>query len=188
MDIGGGSTELVVGDAAGVRFHHSFDVGSVRMTERFLHGDPPTAEELERCAAAVRDAFAAVPTELRSIPERAIGVAGTITTLAALDLELAVYDPERVHGHRIAATTIGAQLERLAALPLVDRREVVGLEPDRAPVILGGIVIAREALRLFGLDGLDVSEHDILDGAAHEASALPPRAEGDAPPGAFTCC
>ena len=188
VDIGGGSTELVVGDADGIRFHTSFDIGSVRLTERFLASDPPTAAELERCAAAVRNAVTAVPEELRRFPRRAIGVAGSVTTLAALDLELAVYDPERVHGHRIAATTIGAQLERLAALPLADRREVVGLEPERAPVILGGIVIAREAVRLFGLDALEVSEHDILDGAAHEAAALPLRAEGDAPPGAFTCC
>jgi exopolyphosphatase/guanosine-5'-triphosphate,3'-diphosphate pyrophosphatase len=136
----------------------------------------------------VRDAFAAVPTELRSIPERAIGVAGTITTLAALDLELAVYDPERVHGHRIERGTIEAQLARLATLPLADRREVTGLEPERAPVILGGCVIARAVLDLFGLGALAVSERDILDGAALDAAKLEPRAEGDAPPGAFTCC
>ncbi|MDX6516883.1 MAG: exopolyphosphatase / guanosine-5-triphosphate,3-diphosphate pyrophosphatase [Gaiellaceae bacterium] len=188
VDVGGGSTELVVGDASGVRFHQSFDVGSVRMTERFLAGDPPTADELERCAAAVREAFASVPPELRSLPEQAIGVAGTVTTLAALDLELAEYDPGRVHGHRIGRAAIEAQLQRLAALPLAERRTVTGLEPERAPVILGGIAIVLEALRLFGLDTLGVSEHDILDGAALEAARLEPRPEGDAPPGAFTCC
>jgi exopolyphosphatase/guanosine-5'-triphosphate,3'-diphosphate pyrophosphatase len=188
VDIGGGSTELVVGDRGGVRFHHSFDVGSVRLTERFLHSDPPTEQELERCAAAVRDAFETVPPELRGLPEQAIGVAGTVTTLAALELELAVYDPERVHGHRLARATIEAQLERLAALPLGERRAVTGLEPDRAPVILGGIVIALATLDLFGLDTLEVSERDILDGAALEAAKLEPRPEGDAPPGAFTCC
>jgi exopolyphosphatase/guanosine-5'-triphosphate,3'-diphosphate pyrophosphatase len=188
VDIGGGSTELVVGDATGVRFHHSFDVGSVRMTERFLSGDPPSDDELERCAETVRDAFAAVPHEVRRLPERAIGVAGTVTTLAALDLELAAYDPERVHGHRVASATVDAQLARLAALRLEERQAVIGLEPARAPVIVAGIVIAREALRLFGLDKLEVSERDILDGAALEAAKLETRAEGDAPPGAFTCC
>jgi exopolyphosphatase/guanosine-5'-triphosphate,3'-diphosphate pyrophosphatase len=188
VDVGGGSTELVVGDASGVRFHQSFDVGSVRMTERFLASDPPTADELRRCAEAVRDAFEAVPRELRSLPEQAIGVAGTVTTLAALDLELGEYDPERVHGHRVPRATIEAQLARLATLPLAERRTVAGLEPERAPVILGGIVIALEALRLFDLDPLEVSERDILDGAALEAAQLEPRAEGDAPPGAFTCC
>jgi exopolyphosphatase/guanosine-5'-triphosphate,3'-diphosphate pyrophosphatase len=188
VDVGGGSTELVVGDASGVRFHQSFDVGSVRMTERFLAGDPPTRDELEQCAAAVRSAFAEVPAELASLPARAIGVAGTVTTLAAIDLELATYDPERVHGGRLARATIEAQLERLAALPLAERRTVTGLEPDRAPVILAGIVLVLEALRRFDLDELEVSEHDILDGAAFEAAQLAPRPESDAPPGAFTCC
>jgi exopolyphosphatase/guanosine-5'-triphosphate,3'-diphosphate pyrophosphatase len=188
VDIGGGSTELVVGDADGVRWHRSFDVGAVRLTERFLAGDPPTEGELERCTVAVREAFAAVPEAVRREPRRALGVAGTITTLVALELELATYDPERVHGARVSVTTIEAQLARLAALPLAERRTVPGLEPERAPVILAGIVIAREALSVFGLDAYDVSERDILDGAALEAAALPPATEGDAPPGAFTCC
>jgi exopolyphosphatase/guanosine-5'-triphosphate,3'-diphosphate pyrophosphatase len=188
VDVGGGSTELVVGDSTGVRYHHSFDVGAVRMTERFLAGDPPAAEELERCAAAVREAFQLVPEGVRGVPARAIAVAGTATTLAALDLELADYDPERVHGYRVTAATAEAQLRRLAALPLAERRTVTGLEPERAPVILAGIVILLEALRLCALDALEISERDILDGAAVEAARLGERPEGDAPPGAFTCC
>jgi exopolyphosphatase/guanosine-5'-triphosphate,3'-diphosphate pyrophosphatase len=185
VDVGGGSTELVVGDRDGVRFHESFDVGSVRLTERYLASDPPTLEELTRCAEAVRAALGAVPAlEVAA----AVGVAGSVTTLAALDLELAVYDPERVHGHRLTRPAIERQLQRLAALSLEERRTVTGLEPERAPVILGGIVIVLEALRHFGLDTLEVSERDILDGAAVEAAALPAPAEGDAPPGAYTCC
>jgi exopolyphosphatase/guanosine-5'-triphosphate,3'-diphosphate pyrophosphatase len=185
LDVGGGSTEIVVGDAAGVRFHRSFDMGAVRLTERFLAGDPPSAAELDACAQAVRD-------ELRAVPDievaEAVGVAGSVTTLAALEHELATYDPERVHGHRLAIATVERQLERLAALPLAERRTIPGLEPERAPVILAGIVIVLETLRRFGLDTLEVSDHDILDGAALEAAALPERAEGDAPPGAYTCC
>ena len=121
-------------------------------------------------------------------PRRAIGVAGTITSLAALDLGLVDYDSERVHGHRLSAEGVQAQLERLAALPLAERREVPGLEPERAPVIVAGAVILREVLRHFGLREIEVSERDILHGAALEAAALPEPVEGDAPPGAYTCC
>jgi exopolyphosphatase / guanosine-5'-triphosphate,3'-diphosphate pyrophosphatase len=175
LDVGGGSTELIT-----ARERTSLDVGSVRLTERHLHSDPPTDEELEAAARAVRD-------ELPSLePDGAIGVAGTITTLAAL--ELGGYDPQRVHGYRLSREGVGAQLDRLASLPLAKRRELAGLEPERAPVIVAGAVIVREVLDRYGLSGLEVSERDILHGAALEAAALPPAEEGDAPPGAYTCC
>jgi exopolyphosphatase / guanosine-5'-triphosphate,3'-diphosphate pyrophosphatase len=175
LDIGGGSTELI---ADGSRT--SLDLGSVRLTERFLHSDPPTDEEL---AAAAQQVDEALPDlELK----HAIGVAGTVTTLAAL--ELGEYDPERVHGHRLSREAVEAQLERLASLPLAERRELPGIEPKRAPVIVAGAVIVREVLERYGLDELEVSERDILHGAALEAAALPPAEEGDAPPGAYTCC
>ena len=187
IDIGGGSTELVVGGPDGLRFHDSLDLGGVRLTERFLHSDPPTEEELEACGAAVRALLAErVPREVR--PRTAIGVAGTITSLAALDLGLAEYDPDRVHGHRLSREGVLRQLERLASLPLAERRELPALDPDRAPVIVAGTVILREVLDHFGLDGLEASERDILDGAALEAAALPEPEEGPAPPGAYTCC
>jgi exopolyphosphatase / guanosine-5'-triphosphate,3'-diphosphate pyrophosphatase len=175
LDVGGGSTELIT-----ARERTSLDVGSVRLTERHLHSDPPTDEELEAAARTVRD-------ELPSLePDGAIGVAGTITTLAAL--ELGGYDPHRVHGYRLSREGVGAQLDRLASLPLAQRRELAGLEPERAPVIVSGAVIVREVLDRYGLAGLEVSERDILHGAALEAAALPPAEEGDAPPGAYTCC
>jgi exopolyphosphatase/guanosine-5'-triphosphate,3'-diphosphate pyrophosphatase len=187
IDIGGGSTELVVGGPDGLRFHDSLDLGGVRLTERFLHSDPPTEEELEACGAAVRALLAErVPREVR--PRTAIGVAGTITSLAALDLGLAEYDPDRVHGHRLSREGVLRQLERLASLPLAERRELPALDPDRAPVIIAGTVILREVLDHFGLDGLEASERDILDGVALEAAALPEPEEGPAPPGAYTCC
>jgi exopolyphosphatase/guanosine-5'-triphosphate,3'-diphosphate pyrophosphatase len=182
VDIGGGSTELV---AAGLGV--SLDVGSVRLTERFLASDPPTRSELESCASAVRSLLAEqVPRDLA--PREAIGVAGTVTSLAALDLGLERYDRERVHGHRLTAAAVDEQLERLAALPLVERRLVPALDPERAPVIVAGAVLLREVLAHFGLDEIEVSERDILDAAALEAAALPASAEGDAPPGAYTCC
>src|SRR5215210_840368 len=123
LDVGGGSTELI---ADGLRT--SLDLGCVRLTERFLHSDPPAREELEAAAGAVHDAL----PELQA--KQAVGVAGTVTTLAAL--ELGEYDAERIHGHRISREAVEAQLERLASLPLAQRRELPGLEPERAPVIV----------------------------------------------------
>jgi exopolyphosphatase / guanosine-5'-triphosphate,3'-diphosphate pyrophosphatase len=178
VDIGGGSTELI---GAGV--HVSLNIGSVRLTERSLPSDPPTAKELGNAAAAVRELLPEGPA-----PERAIGVAGTITSLAALDLELTEYDPDRVHGHRLSADGVERQLQRLAAMPLAERREVPALEPERAPVIVAGAVILREVLTHFGLDEIEASERDILHGIALEAAELPEPVEGDAPPGAYTCC
>ncbi len=175
LDIGGGSTELITADS-----RKSLDIGSVRLTERFLPSDPPTRDELDACTGAVRKVLPALG------PDSAIGVAGTITTLAAL--ELGRYDPEEVHGYRLSREGVEAQLERLASLPLAERRELPGLEPERAPVIVGGAVIVDEVLRRYGLDELEISERDLLHGAALEAAALPEPEEGDAPPGAYTCC
>jgi len=179
LDIGGGSTELLVDD-----FHVSLDMGSVRFTERFVRSDPPTRDEIDACARAVRSML----TELDIAPQQAIGVAGTVTTIAALDLGLDAYDRERVDGHRLSLQGVRAQLDRLAALPLAERREVPALEPERAPVIVAGAVILTETLAHFGLDAIDVSERDILDGIALAAAELPAPEEGAAPPGAYTCC
>ena len=177
LDVGGGSTELIAGDV-----RTSLDLGSVRLTERFLHSDPPSRAEIDASGAAVRE----VLPDLH--PGIAIGVAGTVTTLAALDLGLAEYDSDRVHGHRISRRGVEEQLDRLASLPLSQRRELPALEPERAPVIVAGAVIVREVLTRYGLDELEASERDILHGAALEAAALPEAEEGDAPPGAYTCC
>src|SRR5205809_5713093 len=143
LDVGGGSTELITAHE-----RVSLDVGSVRLTERHIHWDPPTNEELDEAAAAVR---AALP-DLE--PSDAIGVAGTITTLAAL--ELGAYDPERIHGYRLGRDAVEAQLERLASLPLSVRRAQPGLDPDRAPVIVAGAVVVDQVLRRYALDELEV--------------------------------
>ncbi|HVA32438.1 MAG TPA: exopolyphosphatase [Gaiellaceae bacterium] len=184
LDIGGGSTELVLDG-----FHASLELGSVRHTERFLHGDPPEPNELAACAAAVRSLLAErVPDDVRARVTAATGVAGTVTTLAALDLGLAAYDRERVHAHRLTLDGARAQLERLASLALAERRALPALEPERAPVIVAGAVILVETLDHLGLDAIAVSERDILDGAALAAAELPAPGEGPAPPGAYTCC
>ena len=189
VDIGGGSTELVAGGPEGVRWHDSLDVGSVRLTERFLHSDPPTQAEQEEAASAVRALLAEhVPDDIRSDTRHAIGVAGTITSIAALALGLEEYDRERVHGFELGAGALEQQLLRLAAVPLEERRQLRPLDPDRAPVIVGGAIIAGEVLRFFELDQLETSERDILDGAALAAAELPEQDEGAAPPGAYTCC
>ena len=170
VDIGGGSTELALGD-----FRTSLPMGSVRFTER--HG--------EDVDASIEAARALLP-ELE--PEGAVGVAATITSFAALDLGLEEYDRARVHGHVLTRDGARAQLERLAALPLEKRRLVAGLEPDRAPVILAGGAILVAILDRYRLESIRVSERDLLDGAALAAAELPEPEEGAAPPGAYTCC
>jgi exopolyphosphatase/guanosine-5'-triphosphate,3'-diphosphate pyrophosphatase len=189
VDIGGGSTELVAGGPDGVRWHESLDIGSVRITERFLASDPPTASELDDASAAVRALLAErIPDEIQRDTRSAIGVAGTITSLAGLALGLAEYDRDRIHGFHLGAGALATQLERLASIPVDERRSLRPLDPDRAPVIVGGALIARELLAYFELAELEVSERDILDGAALAAAELPAEEEGAAPPGAYTCC
>jgi exopolyphosphatase / guanosine-5'-triphosphate,3'-diphosphate pyrophosphatase len=182
VDIGGGSTELVLSANGGPPASTSLDVGCVRVTERFLSSDPPTARELEDASAFVRSLLP--PYE----PRAAIGVAGTVTTLATLDLGDDEYDPQRTHGHRIPRASVDEQLERLARMTTAERERVPGIEPGRAPVIVAGVVVLREILDAYGLDGIEVSERDILHGAALAAAELPEPEEGAAPPGAYTCC
>ena len=189
VDLGGGSTELVAADEDGVRWHDSLDMGSVRLTERFLHSDPPTGSELDACANAVRALLAErVPDGVRAAASTAIGVAGTITSVAALDLGLDDYDREQVHGHVLTLDALERQLERLASIPVEERRGIRPLDPERAPVIVAGVAIVREIVDFLGLDAIEVSERDILDGAALAALDLPESEEGAAPPGAYTCC
>ena len=170
LDIGGGSTELVLDD-----FHTSLAMGAVRFTERY-------GEDVGRCIA---EAHALLPA---LSPHAAIGVAGTVTTLAALDLRLERYDRTRVHGHVLTRETAHAHLRLLAALTVDERRALPSMEAGRAPVIVAGAAILVAVLDTYDVDAIGVSEHDLLDGAAFAAAELPAPVEGDAPPGAFTCC
>jgi len=153
VDIGGGSTELILDG-----FHVSLPIGSVRFTERY-------GEDVERIAEATREL---VDVELE--PGAAVGVAGTVTTLAALDLALERYDRERVHGHRLSREAARSQLRRLASLTVDERRALPAMEPERAPVIVAGAAILVAILDRFDLDAIRVSERDLLDGIALAAA------------------
>jgi exopolyphosphatase/guanosine-5'-triphosphate,3'-diphosphate pyrophosphatase len=175
IDVGGGSTELVVGVGGTVTFHVSLQLGVVRQTERHLHDDPPSASELRALSRDVRTLIERdVPVSERRGVRRAIAVAGTATSLAAIDQALEPYDRARVHGHRLTLVTTRLLLARLAALPLAERRETRGLHPDRAPTIVAGAVILIEVLEAFGLDGFEASENDILRGAALQRAGRGP--------------
>jgi exopolyphosphatase / guanosine-5'-triphosphate,3'-diphosphate pyrophosphatase len=166
IDIGGGSTELVVGAAQEISFHKSTQAGVVRQTERHLHSDPPTGDELRALSHDVRSIIDEGVPEAHRIARRGIAVAGTATQLAAISQELEPYDPDKVHGFVLEAAEIGRLRDRLAALTLRERERVRGLDPARAPTIVAGALILGEAMALFGLDRVQVSEHDILRGAA----------------------
>jgi exopolyphosphatase / guanosine-5'-triphosphate,3'-diphosphate pyrophosphatase len=169
IDIGGGSTELIVGQGTEISFHDSLQAGVVRHTERHVSGDPPTAEELEDLATDIRGL---IEESLGAgvVATRGIAVAGTPTSLASVELELEPYDPSRVHSHVLALPSIQRMLSRLASAPLAERVEIPGLHPDRAPTIVAGVVILVEVMRAFGLEQIAVSEHDILYGTAIAAT------------------
>jgi exopolyphosphatase / guanosine-5'-triphosphate,3'-diphosphate pyrophosphatase len=168
IDIGGGSTEFVSGrPGATPSFHVSTRLGSVRQTERHLAHDPPRHDELEALADEACAIIAeAVPAEIRTRVDKVIAVAGTPTSLAAIDQKLDPYDPEQVDGYDLELAAAERILAQLAVLPLERRRDVTGLLSDRAPTIVAGVVILVEALRLFGVRNVEVSESDVLDGAA----------------------
>jgi len=167
IDIGGGSTELVVGTREELVFHTSTQVGVVRHSERHLRSDPPQAGELAALAEEARAAIeAAAGADVRETAVVGIGVGGTATQLASIDLGLAVHDRERVEGHAVSREQLEELRDRLAALPLAERRHVRGLDPARAPTIVAGAVILREVLGAFALDGFVASERDILWGVA----------------------
>jgi exopolyphosphatase / guanosine-5'-triphosphate,3'-diphosphate pyrophosphatase len=171
FDIGGGSTELIVGSGMEVGFYTSLQAGTIRQSERHLTSDPPDPRELEHlatdCRKLIDDAIADRP-EAR--PSRAIAVAGTPTSLAAVDQKLEPYDPGRVHGYRLGLQRIQRILSKLSSLPLAERLRVPGLHPGRAPTIVAGTVILVQVMRAFGLEEIEVSELDILHGSALSAA------------------
>jgi exopolyphosphatase / guanosine-5'-triphosphate,3'-diphosphate pyrophosphatase len=174
FDIGGGSTELIIGTGMEVGFHTSLQAGTIRQSERHLTSDPPDPHELEDLASEVRNLIdGAVAEQPAAAPTRAIAVAGTPTSLAAVDQALEPYDPGRVHGYRLGMRKIQRMLSRLSSLPLAERLRVPGLHPGRAPTIVAGAVILVQVMRAFGLEEIEVSELDILHGSALSAAMAP---------------
>ncbi|MCE5191671.1 MAG: Ppx/GppA family phosphatase [Actinomycetia bacterium] len=168
-DVGGGSSELVLGSigedgVTRIEAARSIDVGSKRVTELFLHADPPTHRELDAATAYVAEELRPYFDGLRTRPRLMVAVAGTATSLVAIDLALDPYDPARVHGYRLGAHALADMREMLAGMPLERRRAVVGLQPARAGVIVAGALILEMVLAMAGLDSTLVSEHDILYG------------------------
>ena len=168
-DIGGGSTELILGGPEGVRDRASVNIGCVRMSERHLHADPPTKAEL---AALRAEAVAALPARLTGAARDLVGVAGTVTTLATIDMGLEFEIPEAIDGHRLPAEAVERLLGELAVLPLAKRRLVRGLMPERAPTIVAGAVILSAVVAATGAAAVVVSERDILHGAVLAAASI----------------
>jgi len=191
FDIGGGSTEIVTaqltraadgGQFQTIRYKKSFDVGSVRLTERHVRTDPPSRDELTAIRNQLRATFAELPplpevrrsqeptrnpaSDAPSAERMPIGIAGTVTTLAAISLNMAAYDATRVHGHRLATGELRRVVELLASLPLAERRNVVGLEPKRADVIVAGGLIALTLLEQWGAESMMVSDRGVRWGLA----------------------
>lgn len=168
FDIGGGSTEVVDGDrdSRAIAFARSYDVGSVRLTERHVHNDPPSEDERAAIVRSASEAFASVPGSVRGAP--VVGIAGTITTLAAVSLGMTTYDGSRVHGHTMPVAELERVVDMLARVPLAERTKLPGLEPKRADVIVAGGLIALAFLRHVGAASVVVSDRGVRWGVADE--------------------
>lgn len=166
VDIGGGSTEYVLGDGS-ARAACSVDVGSVRLTERHLHSDPPTGGQV---AAASADIDAAIDRVGAAVPlgetGTLVGLAGTVTTVAGIALELDAYDPDRIHHSRVSAGEVHAVAERLLRMRHADRAAMGVIHPGRVDVIGAGALLLTRTVHRLGVPEVVVSEHDILDGLA----------------------
>jgi exopolyphosphatase / guanosine-5'-triphosphate,3'-diphosphate pyrophosphatase len=168
VDIGGGSTELAVGGPDGFVGAVSTEMGCVRMTEKFLHSDPPRPEELSACLSVVDLYLDDVRRDLPEVAEctRFVGLAGTVSTVAAVDIGLAEYDRDRIHHHRLTKAATEEVFRELATADREERAAEPGLEPGRVDVIVGGCCILVSVFRSYGFDQCLVSEADILDGLA----------------------
>lgn len=175
VDVGGGSTEVVAGVSGGeVCFSRSFDIGCRRVTERFLHVDPPAEKDLAEARAWVRETMAPYFDDVKEsgfVPSRLVAVAGTATTVVAIRESMAQYDTARVNGAVVRRVDLDEVYDQLRSVPLEQRQQIVGLDPGRAPVITAGMVILQAVLDLAELDSFTVSEQDILHGIILAASS-----------------
>ena len=173
VDIGGGSTELVRGTQAAEKFI-SLDIGSVRLTERHVHNDPPTDGEID---AIAKDASAHLEDAIRTLgsdgARTMIGLAGTITTVAAIALDLNDYDRDAIHHSRLTRAQIAAIRARLGSMTSAERRALPAMPKGREDVIVAGVVILERVMARFAFDECLVSESDILDGVAIDVVRTP---------------
>ncbi len=171
-DIGGGSTEFVLGDPARVTAAVSVDIGCVRMTERHLHGDPPALAEVAAARADIGAALDVVAAKIGVAEARTlVGLAGSVTTVAALALGLDRYDAALIHHARIGVGQVREQTARLLAMPQAARARLAVMHPGRVDVIGGGALVLTAIMDRFGFGEVLVSEHDILDGIAWSLAA-----------------
>ncbi|MDQ3263212.1 MAG: Ppx/GppA family phosphatase [Myxococcota bacterium] len=161
LDIGGGSTEFIfgTGDGPQIAFRHSFDVGSVRLTERFVTGHPVSPADRERIRAHLKETFASLPAAPPGF--QLVGVAGTVTTLFSVLHQIDPYDAARVHGGRITHAELATLVDRLCELPLEERRRLPGLQPKRADVICAGALVLEGAMEQLGAQGCVVSDRGL---------------------------
>lgn len=175
IDVGGGSSEIIAGQAGAELEHaHSFQIGCRRVTERFFTQDPPGAELVEKAACWIADEMRDYLTVLGDegfFAGRVIAVAGTATSIVSMREQMEVYDSSRVHGAVVTRRDLDELIEKLQDMPLADRQRIVGLNPQRAPVILAGIVILRQIMEVTGIDEFTVSESDILQGIVLAAAS-----------------
>lgn len=173
IDVGGGSTELILGTQAGqIAYAHSFDIGSRRVTERFLTSDPPRLSQLDELRAWIERQLEPVVAALPARASEVLAVAGSATSAITIRDRIGVYDSALVHGKRLRLAELEALIQKLALLPLAERKRVTGLHPGRAEVIVGGLVILAAMLRALGRQSLIVSDMDILQGILLAAPAI----------------
>ena len=174
VDVGGGSTEVVVGRSGEEPYMaHSFNIGCRRVTERFFHADPPASDEVAAANAWMCEQFQPYFDELAQrgiVLDRLVAVAGTATSIVSIDKAMAVYDSSQVHGTPVSRATLQAVRDRMLGMTVEERRHVVGLDPDRAPVIAAGTLILDAIVGIAGTDGYTTSESDILEGIVLDAS------------------
>ena len=174
-DIGGGSTEFVFGDADGVRASISTPIGCVRMSERALHSDPPTQEEIEEACAHIRRALDDVSPVVPAREARQfIGVAGAVTTLVAMALDLPGYDARAIHGATITRHQVDRVTDTLLAMDRRQRMALPFMHPGRVDVIGGGALVLRESMAVLGLGAVTASESDLLDGIVCTLARIDP--------------
>lgn len=173
IDIGGGSTEIIIGSGEEVLWRYSFNIGAVRMTGKHLHSDPASPEEIERLRIDIQNILSSKLNDMNGyMPMRAIGIGGTATTFAAMMLEMAIYDREKIHNAFVAKEVLESTVNQLAQLTTLEKRQLKGLQPKRADIIQAGGEILLLLLNVFNLEGFYASDFDNLEGLLAEKKII----------------